>query len=152
MYRVVRVNNDDHPDRPSAMADMRSIIERGFYWKMSGDVEIPYGTPIIAVGCYGGAGLFLLGICNGEWGDEPQAAEGGGRWHRRIPVVWQPVIYTFGTNHNSGKASVKKVASMLSKYNIRFGAEAKQDEFRKVMDFVLSGKAIYPSIRKKAAA
>ena len=147
MYRVVRVNNDNHPDKTSAMADMRSIIERGFYWKMSGDVEIPYGTPIIAVGCYGGAGLFLIGICNGEWEDEPQAKVDGGRWHRRIPVVWQPVIYT----HNDGKAAVKTVASMLSKYNIRFGAEATQGEFRQVMDFVLSGKVVYPSISRQAA-
>lgn len=151
MYRIVRVNNNNHPDRQSALADMRSIIERGFYWRMSGDVEIPYGTPLIAMGCYGGAGLFLIGISNGEWEDEPEA-QTGNRWGRRISVVWQPVIYQFGSNLNGGKVAVQEVGEMLSKYNVRFGAEASQGEFRQVLDYVLTGKAIYPIIRGQAAA
>lgn len=152
MYRIVRVNNDSHPDRQRALADMRSIIERGYYWKMSGDVEIPYGAPLIAMGCYGGAGLFLVGTCTGSWEGEPEAVDSDSRWARRIPVVWQPVIYTFGTNENSGKAAVQNVAALLGKYNVRFGAEATQEEFRKVMNFVLGGKTIYPSLSRKVAA
>jgi hypothetical protein len=61
LYRVVRVNTPAHTTRPSAFADMRTIIKAGYYWKKSQPVPIPVGTLLVAMGSHGGAGMFLLG-------------------------------------------------------------------------------------------
>jgi len=138
MYRIVRVNNDSHPDMPHALWDATTIIERGYWWRMNEDLTtLTYGTPIIGMGCYGGAGLFMLGIVSGEWEAEPD----GGPWHRRVPVVWQPVIYSHGSGA-AGKLAVKKVDNMLGVHVVRSNMELSKEQFRQVLDFVLKGKVL----------
>ena len=65
----------------------------------------------------------------------------------RIPVQWQPVIYDHGSNvkPDAGKAAVRMVGDMLDKFNVRFGAEATQGEFREVLGYVLSGSLVRPA-------
>jgi hypothetical protein len=134
MFRVVRVNNENHPTYQKAMHDMATIIERGFYWKMTGTVDIPQGTPLIAMGSYGGRGLYLLGISNGDWEHEPD----GEAWQYRIKVVWQPVVYDLPA------ASTEIIGAMGVDFNVRFGGEYSQVEFRKALDYVLTGEMIDP--------
>lgn len=147
MYRVVRVNTTDHTTRAGALKDMEWIIERGYYWKKSERVHMPVGTLVVAMGCHGGAGLFLIGVVTGKWEDSPDS----GSYKHRIAVQWQPVIYSFFTNRNTGKKAVRHVSDMLGKFNIRFGAEATQDEFRNVLAYVLTGNALRPVQKAKAA-
>jgi hypothetical protein len=132
MYRVVRVNTKAHNTRLVALDDMAWIIERGFYWKKSSRIDIPVGTPLVAMGSHGGQGLFLFGISNGNWERE----EDGGEYQHRIPVVWQPMIYE--------RRPISEVEDMLSKFNVRFGAEAHRHEFANVLSFVLNGTHIVP--------
>lgn len=132
MYRVVRVNTENHPTRAIALRDMATIIERGFYWKKSNTVDIPVGTLLIAEGCHGGQGLFIIGICSGKWGKETDA----GSYHYRIPVVWQPVVYE--------RHPISDFQQGLSRFNVRFGADCTQGEFRRALDWVLNGDAIDP--------
>jgi hypothetical protein len=122
------------------MKDMAVIIGEGYYWKKSNRPQIDIGTLMIAMGSHGGRGLYLVGIVTGEWEREDDA----GSYHHRIPVQWQPLIYMHDVN------SVDAVANMISGFNYRFGAECSQTEFRKVLDFVLTGRIAYP--RSVAAA
>jgi hypothetical protein len=121
---------------------MEAIIARGYYWKKSGRVWIPVGTPIIAIGSHGGRGLYLFGICTGKWENET----GGGEYGHRIPVQWQPVVYSLPA------ASVNTVGNMVNGFNVRFGGKATQAEFRKVLTFVLTGDVIDYSVDLSAAA
>ncbi len=143
LYRVVRVNTPAHTTRPSAFADMRTIIKAGYYWKKSQPIPIPVGTLLAAMGSHGGAGMFLLGISTGEWERNPHEVDYG----LRIPVQWQPVIYDHGSNvkPDPGKAAVRMVGDMLDKFNVRFGAEATQGEFREVLEYVLGGSLVRPA-------
>lgn len=139
MYRIVRVNNENHPTRELALHDLATIIERGFWWRMNSDVDLEYGTLLVGMGCYGGAGHFIVGIVAGEWEAEPD----GDAWTRRIPVVWQPVIYSHGSGE-VGKRAVKHVDDMLGVHVVRSNMTLSQPMFRKLLDYVLSGVALDP--------
>jgi len=136
MYRIVRVNTPRMPHYYQALEDMGVIIEAGYYWKKSDEPYIPYGTPMIAMGGHGGRGLYLIGITStdNKWEREDDA----GSYRHRLPVIWQPVVY----RHPA--ISTEAVANMVVGWNVRFGAQCSQAEFRRVLDFVLTGTAIDP--------
>jgi len=135
MYRIVRVNTRNMPQKEQALYDMYTIVDAGYYWKMSEQIEIPYGTPMIAMGGHGGRGLYLFGISNGDW----EQYNDGGEYHLRIPVVWQPVIYSLPPE------SVEEIGAMCKRWNLRFGCQATQGEFRNALHHILSfGNALNP--------
>jgi hypothetical protein len=140
MYRIVRVNTKNHKTRAAAIRDMEVIIDAGHYWRLSGPINLPYGTPMIAMGSHGGRGLYLFGISYGDWEQEGDAGE----YDLRIKVVWQPVIYCMAPE------SVDAIASKLSRWNVHSGCEATQYEFRKAMNYILKGKALDPYVQVAA--
>ena len=155
MYRIVRVNRRDHNTYALALEDMGVIIDHKYYWKMSQRVHMPVGTMVIAAGSYEGAGMFLIGIVTGEWEIEPHPTTmpqsnkpSDYQYHQRIPVQWQPVVYW----HDKGVDAVHEINDMIDGFNYRFGATLTQVEFRKVLNYVLHGKAISPWEYEQAQA
>jgi len=132
-YHVVRVNTPAHKHDTEAMDDMAFIIERGFFWKKSDTFHCPVGSPLIAMGSHGGRGLFLFGMVTGLWENEPKAGE----YHKRIPVLWQPVIY----KHE--EEAVDEVAAMLPRFNPYFGSrDISAMQFAEAFSFIASGTVL----------
>jgi len=134
-YHVVRVCTPAHPTYELGLHDMMTIIERGYFWKMSDTFYCPVGSLILAMGGHGGRGLFINGIVTGEWEDEP----GNGDFHFRIPVQWQEIVY----RHHAD--AVETVAAMLPHFNYRFGSrDISPEQFAAAFSFVASGTLINP--------
>lgn len=130
-YRVVRVNTRDHATRPLALDDMATIIHHGGYWTQNDDPpHIPAGTQIIAMGSYGGRGLYLTGVAGGQWqptGEEP--------FRNKLPVTWAHVIYDV-------PGDPEDIGSLIAAFNPRSWSHCTQAEFRAVLDRVLAGRAL----------
>jgi hypothetical protein len=130
-HRMVRVNDENHPRRRDAMADMRTIIDSGAYWtRNETPPDVPAGTPVVAMGSRGGRGLFLHGIVDGEW--EP-TRESGPPYLHRISVAWADAIY---------EADPDVVAAEVERFNRRSWSRMKQSEYLAVLGHVLSAPPV----------
>jgi hypothetical protein len=131
-YRLVRVNTPVHDTRDKAFRDITTIIERGYYWKQSHPPEIPRWTQMIGMGSHGGRGLFIVGVTrNEEWQAEPD----GDVFKYRLPVAWARIIY-------ENPPVLDAVKTLASRFNERFGAELRLEEYRRIMQLVLDGKGL----------
>jgi hypothetical protein len=130
VYRLVRVNDENHPRWEDAVEDMRTIIDCGAYWtRRESPPELPAGTPIVAMGSHGGRGLFLHGIVSGEWVAEPDDSP----YRHQISVTWADAIY---------EADADAVAGCVEALNPRSMSHMTQAEYRTVMAHLLSAEPI----------
>jgi len=137
MYYIGRVNTPAMPHYEQALADMAVIIEADSFWKKSDRPYVGKGTLMLAMGSHGGRGLYLVGISttDNKWEDSGDT----GSYRNRLPVIWQPVVYRHPAE------SVDAIANMITGFNYRFGKyNPNQHEFRKVLDFVLTGTLVDP--------
>jgi hypothetical protein len=130
-YRVVRVNTRSHRTRSRALDDMATIIgDRGYWTQRDHAPSIPVGTQIVAMGSYGGRGLYLHGIATGGWeptGDIP--------FRSKLAVAWAHVIYDV-------PGAPEDVGALVNAFDPHSWSRCSQDEFRAVLDRVLSGREV----------
>jgi hypothetical protein len=128
-YRVVRVNTRDHSTRSLALEDMAVIVRGQGYWTQNDDPpRIPVGTAVVAMGSYGGRGLYLHGIVRGEW-----EATGETPFRNKLAVTWAPVVYE--------SDAPEEIGALIGAFNSRSWSRCTQSEFRAVLNRVLSGSA-----------
>jgi hypothetical protein len=129
-YRVVRVNTSQHGTRALALDDLATIIRLEGYWTQSHDPpRIPVGTAIVAMGSYGGRGLYLHGVVRSDWestGEKP--------FLNKLGVTWAHVVYESDRPEDIG--------ARISAFNSRSWSRCTQTEFRAVLNRVLSGREL----------
>ncbi len=129
-YRVVRVNTSEHGTRALALEDMATIIRHEGYWTQNDDPpRIPVGTAVVAMGSYGGRGLYLHGVVRGEW-----EATGEKPFRNKLAVTWARVVYQ--------SDAPEEIGAMISAFNSRSWSRCTQSEFRAVLNRVLSGREL----------
>ncbi|HEX5925824.1 MAG TPA: hypothetical protein VFY45_18465 [Baekduia sp.] len=110
---------------------MATIIrDRGYWTQNDHPPSVPVGTQIVAMGSYGGRGLYLHGIASGGWeptGDVP--------FRNKLAVTWAHVIYDV-------PGDPEDVGALVHAFNPRSWSRCSQSDFRAVLDRVLSGREV----------